>query len=540
MLQVDSFRDLLSRASVQYGDKPFFVEDEHLGRVSYLDVLRFARGLEQQLDALGVRPGAAVASIFHNCGLSALLFLAVIAARRLYVPLNPASSPSEIEDMLRRSGSQLVLLDPAHSRSNDFGSRVALRIQDHREYFLERCRSAENCRSLGEGRSTYAPSAAGSDRDTAFAGEIVFTSGSTGRPKGVVLSERNLLANASALVDAYKMSSDDRFLTVCPLFHNSGQIPSTLACALSGGSTAAVRSDVGMLHFWHYLNKHRGHWCLVMTSFLALLLARKESPAGWHAMRGLLTGGSAIDAALINRFESRFGIPVRTVYGLTESASIATCEHLDPAPRVVGSSGRALSCSDVRIGTDPSALYTWEQPEARERGEIWIGGPTVFDRYVGDAELTQFRIRDGWLRTGDLGYFDSTGNLFVVDRLDSMLIVGGENVYPAEIERLCALLPGAAQIVAVGVDHPIWGKQLTLVYKTSEESPPLLKTWHQVFTVQLAAFKVPQRYVGLQELGLADFPRKENGKLDRPRITALVRQSISKPTGLASGKPAAR
>ncbi len=516
MLQANSFRQLLAIAGEQYGEKPFFVDDELLGRVSYRDVLRFSQGLEQQLDALGVPPGAAVASIFHNCGLAALLFVSVIATRRLYVPLNPASSPGELEDMLRRSDSKVLFLDPTHSRSNHFPGLIAVRVQDHREYFLERCRC---------GPAANAP---GSEYDHAFAGEIVFTSGSTGRPKGVVLSERNLLANASALVDACQMSPEDRFLTVCPLFHNSGQILTTLACVLTGGSTAAIRSDIGMLHFWHYLNKHRGHWCLVMTSFLALLLARKDSPAGWHSMRGLLTGGSAIDAGLIHQFESRFGIPVRTVYGLTESSSIATCEHLDPAPRALGSSGRALACSDVRIGSEPSALYTWDQPEAREHGEIWIGGPTIFDRYVGDTELTQFRIRDGWLRTGDLGYFDSTGNLFVVDRIDSMLIVGGENVYPAEIERLCALLPGAAQIVVVGADHPIWGKELILVYKASEQSPPLLKAWHQVFAEELAAFKIPQKYVGLQQLGLAEFPRKENGKLDRPRITALVRDFISK------------
>jgi acyl-CoA synthetase (AMP-forming)/AMP-acid ligase II len=466
------------------------------------------------MDALGVPPGAAVASVFHNCGLAALLFLSVIATRRLYVPLNPASSPSELDDMLRRSDSQVVFLDPAHSRSNHFPGLTAVRIQDHRQYFLERCRCAPV--------SDPPPVA---ENDATFVGEIVFTSGSTGRPKGVVLSERNLLANAAALVDAYQMTPEDRFLSVCPLFHNSGQILTTLACALTGGSTAAIKSDVGMLHFWHYLNKHRAHWCLVMTSFLALLLARKDSPAGWHAMRGLLTGGSAIDAGLIRQFECRFGIPVRTVFGLTESSSIATCEQLDPEPRALGSSGRALACSDVRIGNEAAPLYTWDQPGARERGEIWIGGPTIFDHYVGDAELTRFRIRDGWLRTGDLGYFDSTGNLFVVDRLDSMLIVGGENVYPAEVEKLCALLPGAAQIVVVGVDHPIWGKELILVYKATEESPPPLKAWHQVFTDELAAFKIPQRYVGLPQLGLTDFPRKENGKLDRQRITALVRDS---------------
>jgi acyl-CoA synthetase (AMP-forming)/AMP-acid ligase II len=147
----------------------------------------------------------------------------------------------------------------------------------------------------------------------------------------------------------------------------------------------------------------------------------------------------------------------------------------------------------------------------------------VFERYLGNPALTEVRKNGEWLRTGDLGYFDEHGNLFIVDRLDSMLIVGGENVYPAEIERLCMQLPGAAQIVLTGVAHPIWGHELVLVYKSSGAQIPPLRAWHQVFTENLAAAKIPQQYVSIADLGMEDFPRKENGKLDRQAIARMVK-----------------
>jgi acyl-CoA synthetase (AMP-forming)/AMP-acid ligase II len=300
---------------------------------------------------------------------------------------------------------------------------------------------------------------------------------------------------------------------------------------LVGGSTVAVKSDVGMFNFWKYVHKYGAHWSLGMVSFLGLLLSRKDGPIA-GGMRGLLTGGSAIDAGLVREFESRFGVPVRTVYGLTESSSIATCEFRDPTPRALGSSGRPLPLVDVRIVGESGDLLPADDPLSRRPGEIWISGPTIFDRYIADPEMTASRKRGAWLQTGDLGYFDNTGNLFVVDRLDSMLIVGGENVYPAEVERLCTQLPGAAQIVLTGVNNRIWGKELVLVYKAESGASPSTRKWHAILGSELASFKLPWRYVSIEELGLEEFPRKTNGKLDRQAIatalTALMPARYSK------------
>lgn len=513
MLQAYTFNELLRSANTEFGNRPFIIDDDQLGRLTYGDVLRFSQGLERKLDELKVPKGAYVATALHNCGLAALMFLAVIASRRVLVPMNPISTRGEFAYMLDLAQCAAIFVDPTHAREErELSERNAIRILHHKAFFND-CVSRS---PSTEGDHTYPP-------NDDFVGEVVFTSGSTGRPKGALLSERSLLSNARALAQAYELRNSDRFLTVCPLFHNSGQVFTTLSCALVGGSTVAIKSDVGMLHFWRYADKYQAHWSLGMVSFLALLLSKPANPTSNAKMRGLLTGGSAIDAALIQQFEARFDTPVRAIYGLTESSSIATCEYLDPSPRSMGSSGKPLPVCDVRIGADPNSLATSSDQRSRARGEIWIAGPTIFERYLGDPALTDARKHGEWLRTGDLGYFDKLGNLFIVDRLDSMLIVGGENVYPAEIERLCMQLPGAAQIVLAGVDHPIWGHELVLVYKCSGEGAPPLNAWHRVFAEHLAAAKIPQRYVSIGDLGLADFPRKENGKLDRQAIARMLK-----------------
>jgi acyl-CoA synthetase (AMP-forming)/AMP-acid ligase II len=283
-----------------------------------------------------------------------------------------------------------------------------------------------------------------------------------------------------------------------------------------------------MVYFWSHVDKHRPDWSFVMSSLLAVLLADKKTPVPPQAskMRGIGTGGASIDGPMIARFESRFGTPIRTVYGLTETSSIATCEFIDPEPRSLGSSGRPLPVCEVRIdsGTTADSPST---PGAHVRGEIIIRGPTVFEGYVADPELTQTRKRDGWLRTGDVGYFDANGNLFVVDRLDSMLIVSGENVYPAEVERLCASLPGAAQIVLAGVNHPIWGTELVLVYRTVDDVVPQTKLWQRILADEVTGFKLPKRYVPLSDLGLREFPTTSNGKLDRRKIAALTAAKVA-------------
>src|SRR5262249_29344761 len=155
----------------RFGSHPFLIHDDTLGRVSYTDLLRFCRSLDRQLTELGVPVGAYVGTIFHNCGLAALLFLAVIATRRVLVPLNPSSSKAEIDYMLGCADCTAVIFDPSHTKTSDFGVRRSIAVSDHHRFFTEQC-TGSGLHGADPGDSAEAPR---------FCGEVVFTSGSTGR-----------------------------------------------------------------------------------------------------------------------------------------------------------------------------------------------------------------------------------------------------------------------------------------------------------------------------------------------------------------------
>lgn len=513
LIRVDTVRLLLAEAHARFGSRPFLIRDRLLETVSYSEVLHFTRGLEERFDAMQIPAGASVAVLLDNCGLAVLLFLAVIASRRVLVPLNPKATSSEIGYMLDQSKCVAILVDPSHVKATSYIGKHVITIANHRDFLAS---------LLDVGQHIDAGEAPPETHPEVFGGEILFTSGSTGRPKGVVLSEHNLLAEADAIASLYNFGVTDTFLTVCPLFHIAGQTITTLACAVAGGTTVAVQSELGLANFWHYVDKYRVTWSFVMTPFIAVLLSANSGPGAARTLRGLITGGSAIDGSMITRFEARFGVPVRTAYGLTETTSICTAESLDPTPRSLGSSGKPLPICEIRIESGSNQAPHRAPRSGPQLGEILVSGKNIFDSYIGNPDLTRMRKGDGWLHTSDVGYLDANGNLFIVDRVDSMLVVGGENVYPAEIENLCTALPGAAQVVLVGIDHPLLGKELVLLYRSESGVSPSMKVWHQILSREVSGNRLPHRYLPIQELGLSEFPETHVGKIDRRRLATLV------------------
>lgn len=502
--------ELASWAAARFTDRVYLRPHEpRAGSITYTGVEQVARGCAAFLDERGVAPGARVAIVMHNSSLTALLFLSVIAAGRVLVPVNPKSSAAEAHHILTATAPALILADPAEAPLVA-GASADVALVENEAFVAE---------LLDRGRSdrgAHVPVAAGPESDA----EIVFTSGSTGRPKGVVLSHRALLSNAFALGRLFRFTGAESFLTACPLFHNSGQLFTTLTPLWCGAVTTPVRSEVAMLRFWSIIEQFDITWTLVVNAYLAML-ARNAPTDHAHRtpLRGVLAGGSRLPAELIERFESSFGVPVHQVYGLTETTSIATCEPPTGERRTVGSAGRPLSIGSIRI-VDPAGADV----AAGERGEISFQGENLFSRYLDQPEFTADRLREGWLRTGDIGRLDADGNLHVLERVDNMLIVGGENVYPSEVEGLLPKLVGASDVLLVGVPDPIMGVELVLVYEVLAGSGAEAdeEAWREVLAAHLSTFKIPRRMLPITALGLPAFPRAANGKVLRAQVTAAA------------------
>jgi acyl-CoA synthetase (AMP-forming)/AMP-acid ligase II len=491
-------------AAETFGDRTYVRPAEPgLAPITFDGLGRFVRGFGRWLDDHGTAPGDAVATAFHNSTLAALLFLGVIANRRVLVPLDPNLATAEMNYVLKRSEPTLMLYDEAIAdRLPEVAGAAPVADQLS---FVDRMKAMDGLWPGGR---------ADSGRDA----EIVFTSGSTGAPKGVVLSHRALLSDSFALGGLFGFTGEESFLTVCPLFHNSGQLFTTLTPLWCGGRTTAVRSDVAMLRFWRTVAEVGCDWTLVFSAYLALLTTKAAAEARPSKLAGVLSGGSRLDGQSIERFESAIGVPMYQVYGLTET-SITTCEPPDRTGRVAGSAGQPLPICQVRIVADGVP--------AREgqRGEIEIRGENMLTRYYRAPELTAEKLRNGWLRTGDLGLLEG-GNLFVVDRADNTIVVGSENVHPSEVEDLVPELEGVEEAVLTSVRHPVAGRELVLVYRSRAGEPADHAAWLAVLRSRLAGSKVPRRLVPITDLGVDALPRAANGKVLRERVAELVATSI--------------
>lgn len=500
------FGTLLEDSARQYGHDVYLQPAEPgIRPVSFAEVERFVRGFESFLEAHGIPAGSSCALLANNGTAMVLEFLGLIATARTCVPINPNSSVDEMAYIVADSGVAAVLYESALEEKAAFLTETCELVPiDVAQAFIDRMLAASDERPARVGRPTRSTIA-----------EVVYTTGSTGRPKGVQLSHQNLLADMHGIGRAFGFVRHDRFLTVTPLFHNSGQITTTLVPLYCGGRTTAVRPDMGFINFWHYVDEFEPAWTLVMPSHVVLTMDRKESPRR-QSLRGILCGGAKLEPQTQRSFEERFGVPVYTNYGLTESTSIATCVRPADAGRPAGSVGRPLDINDVRVFKDN------REAGVGVTGEIWIRGDNVFAGYLNLPEVYAEKTRFGWLHTGDLGYADEEGQFHIIDRIDNMALVGGENVYPSEIERFVPELTGMSEGVVLAVPDRIMGSELVLVYRLCEGAQPDQKGWRVFLLSKLVSFKVPRRFVDVHDLGLADFPRAQNGKLLRKRLQSAL------------------
>lgn len=493
---------LVATAARTFGDDSYVVPAEPgLGALSFRQVDTFVRGFEALLDQHGIRPGDSCAVVSNNSTTLLLEFIAIMATDRVFVPINPHAGTDDIAFIVSDSGARAVLYDSALEEKVGFlpESNVTIPFEEGAE-FITRVMALAADRP--ERRSRPTPDSLA---------EVVYTTGSTGRPKGVRLTHRNLIADLFGIGQVFGFARGDRFLTVTPLFHNSGQLTTTLIPLYCGGVTTAIRPDMGFINFWHYVDRFTPAWTLVMPSHVALMLDRKEAPAS-ATLRGILCGGAKLEPATQLAFEQRFGVPIYPNYGLTESASIATCARPGDTRRATGSAGRPLDMNRVTIVVDG------REAAPHEVGEIRISGENVFTGYVNLPDVYAQKVQHGWLHTGDLGYADEDGQIYIVDRIDNMVLVGGENVYPSEVERFAPELRGVSQAFVLSIPDRIMGRELVMVYRLQAGAEADPKAWKAYLFEKVARFKVPKRFVDVHELGLDDFPRAPNGKLLRKRL----------------------
>ncbi len=493
------FRAELDARAAATPDAPFLCAPETGEVLAYGALRAQADALAAHYDRAAAVEGDRIAFMLPNGFAAATVFLGTMAAGRIVVPVNLLAQDAHLDHTLSHSEPRVVFASGEHAaRVRDslarIGSPAALEIVDPDRLDLP-----------------AAPPPRLRDRDPARPSMLMYTSGTTGLPKGVLLSHAAMLHAGRAVARHHGLGPRDRVLSSLPLYHINGQCISTTGTLCSGGSLV-MPHRFSVSQWWPMVARWRPTWLNLVPTIVAYLLNAPDATADEReAMRGIRFARSAsapLPPEQHRAFEQRFGIPIIEAMGLTECASVAFCNPMAEGERRIGSPGRPLAIEARVVGRDGQVL-----PEG-ERGEIQLRGPGVMLGYYRASELTAASLSvDGWLATGDLGYRDAQDFYYITGRLKELIIKGGENIAPREIDE--ALLEHSAilEAAAVGVPDDAYGQEILacIVVKPGRQLTRDEIDAHCLR--ELGRFKSP-RYVRFVDA----LPKGPSGKVQRMKL----------------------
>ncbi|QEY74840.1 malonate--CoA ligase [Pseudomonas denitrificans (nom. rej.)] len=477
--------------------KPF-IRTPDGGGYSYADMLRSTSQFAHALVELGVQPGDRVAVQVDKSPETVMLYLAVLRVGAVYLPLNSGYTGEELRYFLDDAEPSLFVCAPAFEAQARELAKVS---------------GVAHVETLGDaGNGSLMAKVHGKpgrfadvERAASDLAAILYTSGTTGRSKGAMISHGNLVSNARALVDYWNITSEDWLLHALPIFHIHGLFVACNSLLMAGGSMLFLsKFDAAqMLKLLSQVNLLMG----VPTFYTRLLDQPGLTREAVAHMRLFISGSAPLTAETHKAFSERTGMAILERYGMTETG-MNTSNPLD-GQRIAGTVGFPLPGVELRI-TDPGRAEPSLLPQG-EPGMIEVRGPNVFQGYWRMPEKTAEELRaDGFFMTGDIGFIDDRGYVQIVGRNKDIIISGGFNVYPKELEEILDTLPGVAESAVIGVPHPDFGEGVTAVLVASKGQAPSEAQVLAALDGKLARFKQPKRVMVVDAL-----PRNVMGKVQK-------------------------
>ncbi len=473
------------------------------GSCTYGETFERANRFAAILIEAGIEPGDRVACLMENSRALYEFFIGCSLAGVVAVPINTLSTAREtrglFEDcepkgIVAQSSLRAALPDEMLSGEvvvrllcDDDGAPTGDRWRDYEASLREAPKGQHPTRSRPEA-----------------AAMIVYSSGTTGAPKGIVLGQRQLLANARMVIKALQYRPSDRFLTILPSFHMFGYSFDFLYCGLVRGRMVVLPAFDAETA----LDLVEAHRITVLTG-VPLMFVKMFAPAlvtgrDVSSLRLIDVGGGPVPTTLVRELKEKFGIETVESYGLSEISPVA-CVQRPHQPSPEGSCGVVLEGVEVRVQNAGG-----EEVPPGEPGELQFRCETFMNGYWNQPELTEATLKDGWLRTGDVGRVDEAGNIFIIDRIKDMIVTNGYNVFPKEVELVLFAHPGVEAAAVIGVSHQVRGEDVVAFIVPAAGATPSTGELIAYCRENLARFKVPREITFTESL-----PLTASGKIRR-------------------------
>jgi O-succinylbenzoate-CoA ligase len=506
--------DCLRRRAMLTGSRAAYVDSVSGERIDFSTLNQRCNRVANGLRSSGVKPGDRVALLMMNSAEFIESYFAIAKIGAVVVPLNWRLVADELEFILKDSGSTTLIFTDSfidlatdlYSRGDKTDLKRWYQVSDSDSGETHFCQDYDAFKSAA---SSEEPLLEGSDDDMLY---IMYTSGTTGLPKGVVHTHSTTLWALLTIGATVDGRDGDVYLAALPMFHVGALTPVTLN--VYQGTTSVVMREFNPVRAWELIQEERITTGLLVPAMLNFMIQVPDlARFDYSSIRFVQSGASPLPTNLIKQFDE-IGIEVQQIYGLTETCGPACVIDAENAIKKLGSTGRAFFHTDVRIVAESG-----QDCAVAEQGEVWVRGPHVMKEYWNRPDATAETLVNGWLRTGDVAAMDEDGFVYIQDRIKDMIISGGENVYPAEIENMILGHPDVAEVAVIGQPSERWGESpFAIIVKKNEgvtEADIL-----QFCDGKLARFKMPKGAAFIDTI-----PRNPSGKV----LKRLLREDFPGP-----------
>ena len=489
----------------------FLITPESGRKLTYAGLKEQCATLEANLRGLGLKPGDKVAFLLDNGPFTASLFLATMYAGMVTVPLNAVAGVPQIEYVLNHCDARIVFASKHYQ--DHFADAFSKASKDLRVIDSDEDLGPEWPNDLGTTNPTDEPEPQ-PEQDAL----LLYTSGTTGLPKGALQSHRAVLAGGENTALAHELTAADRALCVLPLYHINGEMVTVMGPLVSGGSVVMPRRFSASL-MWQWVREHACTWMSVVPTIIKYMLDRAAvegidftNDPQLSQLRFGRSASAPLPASVQQQFEQVFGIPMIETMGLTETCAPILSNPTPPGERKSGSPGIAFG-NDVVIGDEDG-----KQLLAGEKGELLVKGRNVLSSYYKNPEASAAAFNaEGWFRTGDLGYCDADGYFFITGRLKELIIKGGENIAPREIDDALYLHEAVLEAAAIGVDDDNYGQDVHACIRLRDGYAVDEATLIAFCEQQVGRFKTPTRIHFMDDL-----PKGPSGKIQRLKLPEML------------------